>query len=541
MTGRMDEPGNRNGEVRLSRRLVGLHVGGVLLLIFVVLSTVGWISAEHNKLALQSSESMVEGGIDAFRTRLRTLMRDYSIWDEAYAAAIDDDRDWLYSNIGNAAAEIGTLDLIVFVNPMTGAPFGWVRGSPENGETGLLSADLLGQILQALDLDLRGDSQPPTLLALRNGVPWVFSVARVIPVEGRPAAVPPELLPVQIHGFEISGDRLRRIGQGILIDDLVLSDRPDPVLAQVPLVDYAGRTISYVSWKPPHPGASILRQVALPLGLALAFITLVSAISSAYAVRSARRLESALRAAKAADLSKTEFLSNVSHELRTPMNGILGVAQLLQTTELDFEQKELVSVLFSSAHAQMALISDLLDFSRMESGNRHLIEEPFSPAVVLKDLGEMFRVAAAKKAIDFSLDYGALHGLTVSGDERAFRQIVTNLIGNAVKFTDHGGVELRVRVTCDEVVAEVLVAVTDTGRGIPADALPHIFDRFYQADSSLTRSTEGTGLGLAISQNLARMMSGRIEVESEPGIGSTFTFATRFAIVDTAGPARNAA
>jgi len=189
----------------------------------------------------------------------------------------------------------------------------------------------------------------------------------------------------------------------------------------------------------------------------------------------------------------------------------------------------------------MALISDLLDFSRMESGNRHLIEEPFSPAVVLKDLGEMFRVAAAKKAIDFSLDYGALHGLTVSGDERAFRQIVTNLIGNAVKFTDHGGVELRVRVTCDEVVAEVLVAVTDTGRGIPADALPHIFDRFYQADSSLTRSTEGTGLGLAISQNLARMMSGRIEVESEPGIGSTFTFATRFAIVDTAGPARNAA
>jgi signal transduction histidine kinase len=223
------------------------------------------------------------------------------------------------------------------------------------------------------------------------------------------------------------------------------------------------------------------------------------------------------------------------------MNGILGVAQLLQTTELDLEQKELVSVLFSSAHAQMALISDLLDFSRMESGNRALVEEPFSPAVVLKDLGEMFRVAAAKKAIDFSLDYRALHGLTVSGDERAFRQIVTNLLCNAVTFTDHGGVELRVRVTCDEVAAEVLVAVTDTGRGIPADALPHIFDRFYQADSSLTRSTEGTGLGLAISQNLARMMSGRIEVESEPGVGSTFTFATRFPIVDTAGPARNAA
>ena len=162
-------------------------------------------------------------------------------------------------------------------------------------------------------------------------------------------------------------------------------------------------------------------------------------------MRSARRLERALRAAKAADQSKTEFLSNVSHELRTPMNGILGVAQLLQTTELDAEQEELVSVLFSSAHAQMALISDLLDFSRMESGNRQLVEEPFEPAAVLKDLGEMIRVAAVEEGHRLlAPTYRALSGLTVSGDERAFRQIVTNLLGNAVKFTDHGGVELRV-------------------------------------------------------------------------------------------------
>lgn len=536
---RSDESGERDGEVRLSRRLVGLHLGGVLLLIFVVLSTVVWISAEHNKLALESSESMVQAGINAFRTRLRTLVRDYSIWDEAYEAAINDDRVWLYRNIGNAASEIGTLDMIVFVNPAMGEPFGWVRGSPDNGETGLLPPDLLGQILETLDRT--AGTQPPTLLALHDGVPWAFSAAQVIPVEGPPAGVPKELLPVQIHGYELSDERLLRIGEGLLIDDLDLSDRPDPKRADVPLVDYAGRTIAYVSWDPPHPGASILRRVAVPLGLALAFITLVSAISSAYAVRSARRLERALRAAKAADQSKTEFLSNVSHELRTPMNGILGVAQLLQTTDLDDEQSELVSVLFSSAHAQMALISDLLDFSRMESGNRALVEEAFSPAGVLKDLSEMFRVAAAKKAIGFTADFRPLNGLTVIGDERAFRQIVTNLIGNAVKFTDHGSVDLVVKVACADEVAEVRVAVSDTGRGIPADALPHIFDRFYQADSSLTRSTEGTGLGLAISQSLAQLMGGRIEVESEPGVGSTFTFATRFPIVDTAGPVRDAA
>jgi signal transduction histidine kinase len=217
------------------------------------------------------------------------------------------------------------------------------------------------------------------------------------------------------------------------------------------------------------------------------------------------------------------------------------VAQLLQTTELDAEQKELVAVLFSSANAQMALISDLLDFSRIESGNRHLVQEPFEPGDVLKDLGEMIRVAASKRGISYSADCRALDGLTVSGDERAFRQIVTNLLGNAVKFTDHGGVELRVRAVCDDEVARVQVSVTDTGRGIPAEALPHVFDRFYQADSSLTRATEGTGLGLAISQNLAHLMGGGIDVQSEPGVGSTFTLDIRFPVVGTAGPIRDAA
>ncbi len=161
---------------------------------------------------------------------------------------------------------------------------------------------------------------------------------------------------------------------------------------------------------PAAPGASILRQVALPLGLALLWWRVVSAISSRYAVRSARSLERALFAAKAADRSKTEFLSNVSHELRTPMNGILGVAQLLQTTELDDEQRELVAVLFASANAQMALISDLLDFSRMEGGNRQLVAEPFEPAAVLRDVAEMMRVAAGKKGDRLDCDWDALAG-----------------------------------------------------------------------------------------------------------------------------------
>jgi signal transduction histidine kinase len=541
MNGRPEESGDRDGVMRLSRRLVALHAAGVLLLVFVVLSSVAWISAEHNKLALESSERMVQGGINSFRMRLRLLVKDYSIWDEAYAAVITDDRDWLYSNFGTAVVEIGTLDMIVLAGPGMSEPFGWRTGSPEQGETGLLPPELLAQIREALNSDMTDGSQPPTLLGLVDGAPWAFAATYVTPMAGPPAGITPDKLPIQIHGQRLSDERLRQIGRGLLINDLALAEQPEPGKARIALTDRAGQTISYVTWEPPRPGASILRRVALPLGVGLLAIAVVSTVSSRYTVRSARRLEKALQAAKAADLSKTEFLSNVSHELRTPMNGILGAAQLLQTTELDGEQQELVAVLFSSANAQMALISDLLDFSRMESGNRQLVSEPFEPAAVLKDLSEMIRVAVAKKGIAFESDWHTLAGLTVVGDERAFRQIVTNLLGNAVKFTDRGGVELRARVTRQDERAQVVVEVIDTGRGISAEALPYIFDRFYQADSSLTRSTEGTGLGLAISQGLARLMGGRIEAASEIGVGSTFGFSASFLLADAAGGERDAA
>lgn len=534
------ETDERKGVMRLSHRLVAMHAAGVALLIFVVLSSVLWISAEHNKLALESSESLVRGGITSFRVRLRTLVKDYSIWDEAYDAVVRDDRDWLYSNIGNAAAEIGTLDMIVFVPP-GGTPFGWTEGSDEQGEDDLLPPLLLGAILRLLDTATVEEGAKRTLLADLDGEPWAFTVATVTPVDGVPTGLPSEMMPRQIHGLRLSGERLEQIGRNLLVDGLSLASAPTKGQAAIPLEDYAGSFIRFVVWDPPRPAGDILRKVALPLSLALLCVAIASAVSSTYAVRSAKRLERALYDAKAADRSKTEFLSNVSHELRTPMNGILGVAQLLQTTDLDAEQTELVAVLFASATAQMALISDLLDISRMESGNRALQHAPFEPAAVLKDVTEMMRVAADKKKIAFSSDFEAVCGLVARGDERAFRQIITNLLGNAVKFTDRGGVELRVGTDRGDGRARLIIDVADTGRGIPAEALPHIFERFYQVDSSLTRGTEGTGLGLAISQNLARLMDGQIVAESEAGKGSTFSLVVGFDVVRWDGTTRNAA
>ena len=537
MTKRPDALEDRDGVLRLSHRLVAMHVGGIALLILVVLLSVVWISAEHNKLAKTSSQDLVASAIEAQRARAYTLVRDYSIWDEGYEAALAEDRDWLYTNIGVGVTETDTFDLVLIDVPGGGPPFGWLMDSPAEGESGLLPNKLLDSIRALLEQSEGGAVGTRSMIAEFEGEPWIFAVMRIRPVAGAPEDRSSDSLPRQIHGHRLSQERIEQIGESTLAEGIALATSPTPDQASVPLVDFTGKTIRYVVWSAPRPGASILRKVSLPLGLALAVVTVISGVSSLYAVRSARHLESALYSAKAADRSKSEFLSNVSHELRTPMNGILGVAQLLRTTALDAEQQELVSVLFASANAQMALISDLLDLSRMESGNRQLVEEPFEPGAVLRDVSEMMRVAAAKKGIAFDADWDGIAGLTLLGDGRAVRQIVTNLLGNAVKFTERGQVRLSIRTTEQDGRARLSITVTDTGRGIPAEALPRIFERFYQVDGSLTRSTEGTGLGLAISQKLAAMMGGRVTVTSEVGVGSTFEFTADYAVV---GPARDA-
>lgn len=527
----------------LSRKLAAIHATGIALLFLVVIATTFWISAQHNTLARAASEELVGSGIASLRTRLGSFALDYSIWDDAYESLLADDRQWIYRNIGNAASEIGTLDLIEFVYPPIGEPFGWREGTPPGGESNVLPRDLLTKILSELDrpdpdLDARSD----TIFAEWNGEPWIFALALVRPVDGPPPGVTPEELPRQVQGLRLSDERLDGIGTELLIDDLRLDPSPPgPGQASLALRDNSGEMVARIVWTAPRPGARILRRVAPPLGIALALVAVIGLVSARSAVRAASRLEEALTAAKAADRSKTEFLSNVSHELRTPMNGILGVAQLLRTTGLDAEQRELLEILFSSANTQMALISDLLDISRIENGNRALSSAPFEPAMILRDVAEMIGVAAAKKGIAFEADCGGIAGVALLGDGRAFRQIVTNLLGNAVKFTDAGGVSLSAELSREGQAARLVVAVSDTGRGIPAEALPRIFERFYQVDGSATRSAEGTGLGLAISQSLARMMGGTIEVESSFGVGSTFTFAAPFALAPMGESDRDAA
>lgn len=236
-----------------------------------------------------------------------------------------------------------------------------------------------------------------------------------------------------------------------------------------------------------------------------------------------KKLEESTRIAVKASETKSQFLANMSHELRTPMNGLLGMASILQDTKLDTEQQDYVQTLMSSGEAMLALVNDILDLSKIESGFIYLEPSSFKLDEFVQDIFSTLLPMAQKKNLNLKFSVSSKAPLNLITDKGRLRQIILNLAGNAIKFTSTGFVDIQISTVFNSIAEkELSLAVRDSGIGMNAETLTQIFSPFVQGDNSMTRKFEGTGLGLSICKKLVEALDGSITVKSVEGKGSEF-------------------
>ena len=320
-----------------------------------------------------------------------------------------------------------------------------------------------------------------------------------------------------LHGKDTSPDAVQKMRDGVLA--------AKPVHAEILNYSKSGR---------PYWVSIFINPIFNSMGEVERFIAVENDITVIREMKG--DLEAARDAAEHASHAKSAFLASVSHEIRTPLNGVLGMASLLLDGQLYDDQRERACIIKSSGEALLTIVNDILDYSKIESGHFTLATEEFTMRSVVEETVSLFRGNAEAKGLKLAGSYDGEGEITLLGDRGRIRQVLMNLVSNAVKFTPEGAINVEVVQRSQGDRAHISVMVTDTGIGIAANDLNRLFVLFSQVDDSRTRKVGGTGLGLAISKQLVEMMGGSIGVHTDPGVGSTFYFKLDLPLVHLHSP-----
>ena len=522
------EPFKRIHFLATTPMVMALSILLILIMGISIYFTAAKIETESNNREIQ----LIQNGINIEISRVNGGVESQTLWDDA-VLHLDNrlDRGWAKQYLTEYLWANGGYNLVFVLDGIDHSVYATLDRKFINTDQFEGLREQLKTVIQSVRAQevqrgplSKGDPRVPTPIRghaiVRLGNALFIATADLVQPDNSIGAAPSRRGAILVAGQRIDRDFLKKIENQYLIRDLMnvpVGEKPKAGTLSFVVGKASDPTAFQLAWRRNSPTAKLI----LTAGPALAavFLALASApVLVSLSGRRERELKTASEAARLASQAKSAFLATLSHEIRTPMNGIIGLAHMMRREELVESQRERLDTILASSQALVSILNDTLDLSKIEAGKLDLETEPFDLKEIAFGARNAFAAIATQKGVSLNIAFNDANSTIYLGDAQRVRQILHNLISNAVKFTDEGRIDLKIQAEENHIT----LIVADTGCGISPGRIDHLFEKFVQEDASTTRRYGGTGLGLAICRELSTAMGGTISVESQQGLGTSF-------------------